>query len=497
MHQFFYLRKSKSNSKIGVIYKAVYDSRIPISRDSLKVSVPLKYWDKKNQEVRVNQEIEYEKINYLLNQYKADFLAANKTAMKTNRECFIEFAKDYLDKNYSNEATKIKYTTVINSLQKYTQEVLGKDTLSFEDLRKIDFIVGYKKWVFKRQYSNRDSAVVKKTKTVFNYVIVIQTFVKKYNQLNPEKEEIKTIHYAVGVEDFDVVEPRMLHPDEIERLINYSFKSVRKADKTIDAKHQFLFQFFLSGLRVSDVLLLNFKHFVKGRIKFIVKKNGKKISLPFSFKAAKMLGYFYSAEFEAAKNANTLGDVDLKGYEVEELICVESHQKPLEDLNIDDLVQFQQYLLEDRSEDNTRRLKVLKDVICRVEKQVAYSMCEIMALKPKGLVFDYLNSDDFMDLRVMDKKELTKDQLDKLHRATTRYNGRLQRIANRIDVEKITSHVSRQSFAYYMLSTGATVEEISFALGHATIQITQSYIKQFPSRYSDVAISRFDASFSV
>ena len=121
MHQFFYLRKSKSNSKIGVIYKAVYDSRIPISRDSLKVSVPLKYWDKKNQEVRVNQEIEYEKINYLLNQYKADFLAANKTAMKTNRECFIEFAKDYLDKNYSNEATKIKYTTVINSLQKYTQ----------------------------------------------------------------------------------------------------------------------------------------------------------------------------------------------------------------------------------------------------------------------------------------------------------------------------------------------------------------------------------------
>jgi site-specific recombinase XerD len=97
----------------------------------------------------------------------------------------------------------------------------------------------------------------------------------------------------------------------------------------------------------------------------------------------------------------------------------------------------------------------------------------------------------------MDKKELTKEQLYKLHRARTKYNGRLQRIANRIGVEKITSHVSRHSFAYYMLSTGATVEEISFALGHATIQITQSYIKQFPSRYSDVAIDRFGSSFSV
>jgi integrase len=497
MYQFFFLRKSKSNSKIGTIYKAVYDNRVAISRDSLKISIPLKYWDGKNQEVKVNHEIEYEKINYQLNQLKAEFLAANKTAVKTNRDCFIEFAKDYLDKNYSNEGTKIKYTTVINSLQKYTKEVLSKDILTFEELRKVDFITGYKKWVYIRQYSNRDIAITKKTKTVFNYVIVIQTFVKKYNQLNPEKEEIKTIHYAAGVEDFDIVEPRMLYPDEIERLIGYSHQSNRKIEKTNEAKFQFLFQFFLSGLRVSDILLLNYKHFIKGRIEFIVKKNGKKISIPFSYKAAKMLGYFYSAEFEAAKNANTLGDIDLKGYELDELICVDSHQKPLEDLTIDDLVQFQQFLQEDRTEDNTRRLKVVKEVIYRVEKQVANSMCDIMGAKPKGLVFDYLNSEDFKDLRIMDKKELTKDQLYKLHRARTMYNGRLQRIATRIGVEKITSHVSRHSFAYYMLSTGATVEEISFALGHASIQITQSYIKQFPSRYSDEAIDRFGSSFSV
>ena len=82
-------------------------------------------------------------------------------------------------------------------------------------------------------------------------------------------------------------------------------------------------------------------------------------------------------------------------------------------------------------------------------------------------------------------------------RSRTTYNGRLKRIAKRIGVDKITSHVSRHSFAYYMLSTGASVEEISFALGHASIEITQSYIKQFPSRYSDEAISRFGASFNV
>ena len=497
MYQFFFIRKSKSNPKMGTIYKAVYDDRKPISRDSLKISIPLKLWDEKRQQVRQSAEIEYEKINYLLNQHKSNFLAANKKAVKINRECFIEFALDYLEKNYSNVGTRIKYNTVIKSLQKYVSEVLGMNTLPFEELRKIDFINGYKKWVFKRQYKKRDDTVTKRTRTVFNYVIVIQTFVKRYNELNPEKDEIKTIHYAVGVEDFDIVEPKMLYPDEIKRLIDYTYSSYRKTDKTMDAKYQFLFQFFASGLRVSDILLLNYKHFTKGRIEFVVKKSGKKISIPFMYNACKMLGYFYPNEYEAAVIENPLGDIDLMSYEVEELISVNSNKKPLADLTIKDLVQFKQFLDDDRSNDNTNRLKVLKEIVSRVEKQVANSMCRIIGEKPSGLVFDYLEYEDFKDLRIMDKKELTKVQTYKLHRGRTKYNGRLTRIAKRIGIDKITSHVSRHSFAYYMLSTGATVEEISFALGHASIEITQSYIKQFPSKYSDDAIDRFGSSFSI
>jgi integrase len=265
----------------------------------------------------------------------------------------------------------------------------------------------------------------------------------------------------------------------------------------MEAKHQFLFQFFASGLRISDILLLNYKHFTNGRIEFVVKKSGKKISIPFLFKACKMLGHFYPLEYNAAILANPLGDIDLMAYEVEELINVNSLKKPLADLTIEDLFQFQQYLITDRGKDNSNRLRVIKEVIIRVEKQVAASMCKIMGEKPSGLVFDYLNYEDFKDLRIMDKKELTKVQDHEIHRARSKYNSRLKSIAKRIGVEKITSHVSRHSFAYYMLSTGATVEEISFALGHATIEITQSYIKQFPSRYSDNAIDRFGSRFNI
>jgi integrase len=497
MNQFFYIRKSKNDSKTGTIYKAVYDDRTPISRDSLKIKIPIKYWDVKKQQVRVNWEIDYEKHNFIINQHKSDFLGANKKAVRTNRDCFIEFAMDYLEKHYTNEGTKIKYTTILKSLKKYVNEELGLSTLPFEELRKIDFIKGYKKWVFKRQYKSRDKAVSKRTKTVFNYVIVIQNFVKRYNELNPERDEIKTIHYTVGINEFEDVKSKMLYPAEIDRLINYSYESDKTTDKSMEAKYQFLFQFFSSGLRVSDILLLNYKHFIDGRIKFVVKKSGREIDIPFFFKSCKMLGYFYPLEYYEAKSANPLGDIDLMAYEVEELININSLKKPLADLTIDDLFLFQQFLITDRSSDNTRRLKVLKEVILRVEQQVANSMCRLMGEKPSGLVFDYLNYEDFKDLRIMDKKELTKDQNYKLHRARAKYNSRLKSISKRIGVEKITSHVSRHSFAYYMLSTGATVEEISFALGHASIEITQSYIKQFPSRYSDEAIGRFGASFNI
>ena len=51
---------------MGTIYKAVYDDRTPISRDTLKITIPLKLWDDKKQKVRPNMEIDHEKYNYII-----------------------------------------------------------------------------------------------------------------------------------------------------------------------------------------------------------------------------------------------------------------------------------------------------------------------------------------------------------------------------------------------------------------------------------------------
>lgn len=496
MYQFFYIRKSQKDPKIGSICKAVFDDRTPISRVSLKITIPIKLWDNNKQRVKESELVNHRRINHTLDQLQAEFLQANNRATKRTKDCFIDFALEYLEKEYGNVGTKTKYRTILNSLKKYVNEFLNQKSLTVDELRKVDFIKGYTKWLEQRQYKTERKISKKKNKTIFNYLVVVQTFVKKFNESHPHLDEIKTIHYTAQVGKIEKVESRMLYPHEIDKLINYIPPKTSKREMTQHAKYHFLFQFFTSGLRVSDILLLNYKHFTNGRVEFVVKKNGDKISIPFGYKSCKILSHFYPDEYEQAISQNLLGNLNLHPAELDELIEVIS-KKNLGSLTIDDLHNLERFLKTDNQHDNFKKLKVIKGIIKTIEQNVADTMCKIMGSKPAGLVFDYLSTEDFKTLKIMDKRELNEDQSYRLHRARCQYNSRLKRIAKDLGIEKLTSHVSRHSFAYYMLSSGATVEEISHAMGHSSIEMTQNYLNQFPSKYSDNAIRKFEAAFEI
>jgi len=496
MYQFFFIRRSPKDKKIGTIYEAIFDDRTPIRRMSLKIKLPVKLWDEKKQMVKESDSINHIQFNHIINQLRLDFLKSNKTTPKLNRNCFISYALDILEKDYLNPETKKKYRTIINSLHQYSVEVLKSKTLPIDELRKLDFIKGFAKWLEQRQYHGRKNEEKKKNRTIFNYLSVIKTFVIKFNEQNPHLEEIKTIHYLSMVGKKEKVESRMLFPDEIEKLINYKPSNFQVRGKSSDAKHHFLFQFLTNGLRVSDILLLNFKHFTKGRIEFVVKKNGEKISLPFLYKSCKILSHFYPEDYDQAMEQNLLGNFTMSKTELDEFIDINS-KKELGLLNIEDLHDLESYLKGDKTNENSRRIKVINGVIKRVEKGVSESMCSIMGTKPSGFVFDYLNFEEFKDIKIFEERVLTEEQSYILHRARCTYNSRLKLISKEIGISKLTSHVSRHSFAYYMLSSGATVEEISHALNHSSIDQTQNYLKQFPSTYSDKAIERFGDEFEL
>ncbi|MBL7759370.1 MAG: tyrosine-type recombinase/integrase [Sediminibacterium sp.] len=238
------------------------------------------------------------------------------------------------------------------------------------------------------------------------------------------------------------------------------------------------------------------KHFVNGRIVFNVKKNNDFGSLLFGYKSCKILSHFYPQEYQQAIQENTLGELDLNKSELDQIVLINS-KKDLAALTIEDLNNLVYFLTKDKCNDNSRRLKIIKEIIERVEVKVAESMCLIMGSKPAGFVFDYLNYEDFKDIEIAGERILSKEQAYKLHRARCQYNSRLKRLAAEVGITKLTSHVSRHSFAYHMLSSGATVEEISHALVHGSVEMTENYLKQFPNKFSDKAIKRFENGFEI
>jgi site-specific recombinase XerD len=56
-----------------------------------------------------------------------------------------------------------------------------------------------------------------------------------------------------------------------------------------------------------------------------------------------------------------------------------------------------------------------------------------------------------------------------------RYNQMLKAIGMVIGIENLHSHMGRHTFATYMLSNGAKIENVSRMLGHTNITQTQRY----------------------
>jgi site-specific recombinase XerD len=78
------------------------------------------------------------------------------------------------------------------------------------------------------------------------------------------------------------------------------------------------------------------------------------------------------------------------------------------------------------------------------------------------------------------------DQYREIDQARKMYNKQLKQIAQMCDIkEKLTSYVSRHSFATQAMLQDVPVNAISEMLGHASLTTTQIYLKGLPSKVLD------------
>lgn len=127
-------------------------------------------------------------------------------------------------------------------------------------------------------------------RTVVNYLILIRTI---YNLAIREKIADQEL-YPFGRGKITIRIPESekigLNPQEIQTLESLTLESQAKQH----ALNVWLFSFYLAGIRVGDVLKLQWKDINDGRVQYRMNKNKKMVSLKLPEKASRILDKYHS-----------------------------------------------------------------------------------------------------------------------------------------------------------------------------------------------------------
>lgn len=127
-----------------------------------------------------------------------------------------------------------------------------------------------------------------------------------------------------------------------------------------------------------------------------------------------------------------------------------------------------------------RRLKSVK------KAQDILDLYRTESSKPNHFIFPFLEN----EVDYSDEEFLT----SQLSAKTTIFNNNLKKLMKRTGIQKnLSSHIARHSFADYARKQGMTIYDISKALGHSSLGITERYLSDFDdSSLDDAMESLFD-----
>lgn len=208
---------------------------------------------------------------------------------------FYEFAYRVLETYRLEEkiGTYDRCKSVIEKLKKF------KSTLTFEEID-VPFL---KKYEFYMR-----SKLNNKTNTISSNMKFIRTVINKAFQ-----EEIIEIHQNPFLK-YKIQNAKTqrdyLTEDELNSIENLTFEKEMRMELYRD---MFVFSAYAGGLRVSDILQLQWKHFNEDRIDFTIKKTGSQLSIKLPNKALEIIQNY--SESSRNKNAFIFGclpaDLDL------------------------------------------------------------------------------------------------------------------------------------------------------------------------------------------
>ena len=173
---------------------------------------------------------------------------------------YIQFAREYHKRRY--ELQKISYSTFYNGdlyitqFGKFVAEVTGKKTIRICDLT-LDLFERYK--AFRLQKGNTKEGVNKMLTPLFKAVSYAKDnellSIKVASTITSSYFDLKQRKYRSEVEDGNI---HYLTPEQLNAFINLYDKVLQ--DRTREIMDMFLFSFHACGLRVSDIITLEWSH---------------------------------------------------------------------------------------------------------------------------------------------------------------------------------------------------------------------------------------------
>lgn len=263
-----------------------------------------KDWDKAGQQVRRSNP-NYDYINSLIRKKKAEaekmvleivlsgkedevLDSIGKKQEKKVKGNFFVLAQEYLKDLYLNK--KFSRVSAEKSRVKHFQEfLLGKDI----QFNKIDpqLLNKFASYLRNKKVKNKDgkSVALCGERTIMNHMVVIRCI---YN-LAIQQGVASHNDYPFGKGRFRIKYPDTikigLNEEEVKIIENADFSDKPNLDHV---RRVWLFSFYMAGMRISDVLRLNWNDFTDYRLNYTMGKNKKNVSLKLPDKAAAILDYY-------------------------------------------------------------------------------------------------------------------------------------------------------------------------------------------------------------
>ena len=112
-------------------------------------------------------------------------------------------------------------------------------------------------------------------------------------------------------------------------------------------------------------------------------------------------------------------------------------------------------------------------------------------MPPVQTVLDYYSNNNLTNyiFPILLKNDLTPIQIEnRKHKMLSKFNKDLKQLAMLAGVDKnLTSYSIRHSFATNLKQLGVSTDLISASMGHANLDITNSYLKDFENNIIDNA----------